>query len=82
MALSDYPKASNKLLTPEEKVFIDHIPDEVRSTFIVEYEDQETATFTHLSEEGVTVMKFEGREKLKAVKDYIEMINEFRATDD
>lgn len=78
MAISDYPKASNALLTQEEKAFLDDMPDDAVKTFISQSSDGQTkGTFTGINNEGVFKPTFEGQDRLQAVQDYFEMLFEF-----
>lgn len=81
MALSDYPKASNALLTQEEKVFLDDMPDDAVKTFLSELDGQTKGTFTGINSEGVYKLTFEGADRLQAVRDYFEMLFEFGVRD-
>jgi hypothetical protein len=77
MALSDYPKASNALLSREEKKFLDTMPDDVVKTFLSELDGQTRGTFTGIDNEGVFKLTFEGEDRLQAIRDYFEMLFEF-----
>lgn len=75
MALNEFPRVTNKLLTQEEKCLLDDMPDSVVKTFLDEFPGQTKGTFTGIREDGVFKIEFEG-ERLTAVKDYFEMLFE------
>jgi hypothetical protein len=77
MALSDYPKESSALLTQEEKVLLDHMPNDVIKSFLSELEGQTNGTFTGITNDGVFKLVFEGEDRMQAVRDYFEMLFEF-----
>lgn len=77
MALSDYPKATNSLLTQDEKRFLDDIPDNVVAAFLSEFEGKQKATLTYVFDEGVTQAVFESAERIQAVVDYYDMLFEY-----
>lgn len=81
MALSDYPKESNALLTQEEKVVLDDMPDEAVKVFLNEVEGQQTGRITTMSKDGVSTLHLETPERVVAVKEYFEMMFEFGVRD-
>lgn len=80
MALYDFPKPSNKLLTPAEKCVIDMMPDEARQKFL-NSESEQTGQITAMNASGVGTITLETPERVQAVKDYLEMIQELRDSD-
>jgi hypothetical protein len=76
MALSDYPKETNRLLTQQEKCFLDTLPEEALSTFFNESEGKATGRITGIMDSGVMTLILETPDRIQAVKDYIEMIRQ------
>lgn len=67
---SGFPRSTNRLLSPSEKVFIDRFPDElVKAVF--EFDDANIKA-TVMTPSGVEAQVFNG-EKATAVRDYFEM---------
>jgi hypothetical protein len=75
MSIYDFPKPSNKLLTPAEKCVIDAMPDEAQQKFL-ESEGDQTGRITTMDINGVTTIRLDTPERVQAVKDYIEMMQE------
>lgn len=74
MTQETFPKATNSLLSQEEKLFLDDMPDEVVRRIYVK-PDASGISLTYIPKDasGVTQFTFEG-ERATAVRDYLEML--------
>lgn len=77
MALYDFPKPSNALLTPAEKCVIDMLPEDAKQEFL-NAKGEQTGQITAMNVSGVATITLETPERVQAVKDYIEMIDELK----
>lgn len=72
MTQETFPKATNSLLSQDEKRFLDDMPDAA----VAKVFSDTTVTgisLSHIHDEGVTLHTFEN-ERAQAVRDYYEML--------
>lgn len=67
---SEFPRTTNRLLSQEDKRFLDMFPDDLVKA-IFEFDDADIKA-TQLTSQGATMLTFIG-EKATAVRDYFEM---------